>query len=470
MNVLFSSLLALSLAFAAMPAVAAGEPHDLTPAAVAPSEGTDEDEVYEEAPRPAIHVGQMTKPNTDNFGILPEGQNGMPQGVWQNDSRATDDFLLYQLRTGIANETIRTLLIKVLTLQSPPPPGPSSNDWFTVRLSALSGLGQDGKIVEMLQSVPRSIITQNMLRQQTELELAQGNYDAACKKAAAASTSDPAAALFWQKLMILCQLHNGKSEQAAVGLDALHETDSSDTFFQEAVQHVIDKNVQIKNLPKTITLFDFALLKMGNATERLKDRIETVPSVAVKYLAQDTTIDEKLREKAVARAQQMGILPVPDSNKPPETPFSRPVESDVITLVSSLGAGDRKATDADNAVIARLALDDTGVLDCRRIQRLLTLMQVFGYTVPDAIWEKLFVHKNRFDGEAPPAIWVDHITQAAQANRKGEVILLAALIMGVSDADKVNDLALLPVVKALKQVGFEKEARQIAYSAVKMYH
>jgi hypothetical protein len=97
-------------------------------------------------------------------------------------------------------------------------------------------------------------------------------------------------------------------------------------------------------------------------------------------------------------------------------------------------------------------------------------MQVFGYTVPDAIWEKLFVHKNRFDGESPPAIWVDRITQAAQANRKGEVILLAALITGVSDVDKVNDLALLPVVKALKQVGFEKEARQIAYSAVKMYH
>jgi len=181
-------------------------------------------------------------------------------------------------------------------------------------------------------------------------------------------------------------------------------------------------------------------------------------------------VEVKLREKATARAQQIGIMPVPESNRPPEQPFAKTLASDVSTLVTALGSGNKQANDADNAVIARLSLDDAGISDSRRVEKLLTLMQLFGYKVPDATWQKLFAHKNRFDGEVPPAILIDKINQAALAGRKGEVILLAALITDGNEVDKASEIALIPVITALKMVGFEKEARVVAYDAVKAYH
>lgn len=449
-------------------------PHDLSSSPAAQDDNTadsDSDVSYEIKPPAAVSMGKIGSVSTDSFGTLSEGQGGLPDSVWKNDDRAMDEFLLGQIHSGVTNDTLRDLVIKLLMTQSDPPPGNSANDWFTLRLNALAGLGQDAKVVEMLQSIPQSLITQNMLQFQATLEMAHGDYDKVCKSIPAASASaDAVQAVFWQKLTIACKAHDGKRDESSVGLDMLRETDAGDSFFQEAIAHMNDKNIPIRSLPKKISLLDFALIRLGGATEMLKDKMDALPAIAIKYLAEDPHVDITLREKATARAQQMGILPVTDNNRPPEQPMARPVASDVVTLVAALGEGNKEAGDADNAVIARLALDQTGITDSRRIEKLLTLMQLFGYKVPNDIWQKLFAHKNRFDGDTPPAILVDWLSQAAAANRKGEVILLAALIAGGNDMDRVSDLALVPVVKALKAEGFEKEARTIAYDAVKNYH
>ena len=209
------------------------------------------------------------------------------------------------------------------------------------------------------------------------------------------------------------------------------------------------------------------LLRLAADTERLKDRIEAFPPVAVKYLAQDDKLDVKLREKATGRAQQLGIIPVGDGNKTPEPAFARPLASDVATLVTALGSGN-PANDADNAVIARLALDETGIQDARRIQRLLSIMEPFGYKVAPQIWQKLLVHPERFDGEMPAASLVSRINDAAANGRRGEVIVLAGLIAN-GDLERASDLGVVPVVRALLASGFEKEARKVAFAAVKSY-
>lgn len=96
-------------------------------------------------------------------------------------------------------------------------------------------------------------------------------------------------------------------------------------------------------------------------------------------------------------------------------------------------------------------------------------MEPFGYQVPPEVWDKLFVHRERYDGELPPASLVSRMTDAANAGRRGEVIILAALVAGGGDLEHASDLVLLPVVKALMAAGFEKEARDLVYAAVKSY-
>ncbi|MEI6730246.1 MAG: hypothetical protein WCL30_03220, partial [Pseudomonadota bacterium] len=162
------------------------------------------------------------------------------------------------------------------------------------------------------------------------------------------------------------------------------------------------------------------------------------------------------------------LLPAKDVNKTPEPPFAKNVASDVSSLVTAFATGN-PPNDADNIVIARLAIDDATIQDARRIQRLLTLMQVFGYKVSDDVWQKIFARKNRYEGDAPAAFLVDKLLDAAANDRKAEVIILAAIIADGNESDKIGDLALLPILKSLKQAGFEKEARTIAINAVKRY-
>ncbi|MEI7669501.1 MAG: hypothetical protein WCJ33_05420, partial [Pseudomonadota bacterium] len=168
-----------------------------------------------------------------------------------------------------------------------------------------------------------------------------------------------------------------------------------------------------------------------------------------------------------AKALQLGIIPKNDV-KNPEQPFAKTLASDVASLVKTFGTGN-PPSEADMAIIKRLDIKNIGINDGRRITRLLSLMEIFGYKIPHEIWYGLLKHKNRFDGEVPPAFLIDMLNKAVAENRKAEIILLSSLLANGNDSDKMSDLVLIPVVNALKTSGLAKEARDIAYKAVANY-
>jgi hypothetical protein len=457
-----SSLLFI-LAFGCSAAVASVEvtPHEISP----PLDKMEADGVGYEEPAPvAVSAAPLAKPSADDFGTLTEASAGLPTSVWQLDSRAEDDFLLAQINSGIANDTLRDLLARLLMLQAPLPPGTSGSDWLLERVTALADTGQDDKVLEMIAALPASIVKPQLTALQTEIQLAHADYDIACRHAA---PDTHVTDVFWQKLNVLCEARLGKHDEAMVGLDVLHESDADDLFFQEAVRHMMDKNIPIKSMPKKFSLLDFAMLRLAGETDKLRDKIDTLPPIAIKYLAKDATVDIKLREKATAAGQQMGLIAGAEG-KLPEPAFAKPLASDVTTLVAALESG-APPTDTQNAVIAKLAIDNVDIQDSRRLQRLLGIMELFGYKVPSDVWRKLSVHKNRFDGEVPTTMLLDRFTQARIANRKAEIILLSALITGSNELYKTSDMVLIPVVAALKSAGFEKEARAVAVASVKGY-
>lgn len=424
---------------------------------------------YTEKPETPVQETPLPKPPVDSFGTLEASNGGLPATIWAGSSRDTLDFPMSQINTGITNDTLRNLLVKLLMTQAQPPQGRADINWLALRVSVLLNIGQDDKVLEIIAALPPSIASQHMLQLQTELELARGDIDKGCAERRPDTTQlDEKSALFWQKLNILCRAHGGKPEEASLGLDVLNETNSSTPLFAEEIHRINDRNYTMSALPKKLSLLDFAVMRVAGDTDRLKDHLDALPTIAVKYLAEDNSADMKLREKATTKALQLGLLPSSDAGKLPEQPFAKALESDITTLVTALGSGN-PVNDADNAVITRLALGEAGIQDSRRIERLLSLMQIFGYKVPESTWEKLFDYKGRFDGDVPPAIWLDELYQASAASRKGEVIVLSALMLGSNDTDKISDLILIPVVKALKTVGFEKEAREIAYAAIKNY-
>jgi hypothetical protein len=451
---------------------AASEPRELAPALPAHESDLNDPENGEDAPKPSISVASVDKLSIAGMGPLEDGHGGLSSSIWKGSSKEPANSLLELNHTGIANDTLLSLTTRLLMTQATPPAG-VNDDWFLARVNMLVALGQDEKAEQMIATLPSSMITEGLKELHAELLLIRGETNTACALVAAGlenHTAGDQALLFWKKLSIICTAVAGKHDEAMIGLDVLHEqTPHDDLFFHEAIRKIGDKTIVIKSLPKKWSLFDIALLRLSGDSEKLKDKVDSLPPVALKYLAIDNSLDIKLREKFNTRTLQLGITPVKEANKLQEQPFSKPLASDVTTLIASLTAA-KPVNDADNAVIARLALDEgASIQDSRRVQRLLTLMEPFGYKVPTSVWQKLFTRKNRFDGEAPASMLIERLHEASLADRKGEVILLSGLIMAEIDADKASDLALLPVIKALKTAGFEKEARGIAVSAVKSY-
>ena len=425
---------------------------------------------YEEKPSPAISVGNVEKPSLDSFGLIDSKNGGFPETIWNGSSKNTSEELLQSLTSGVANETIHSLLTKLLLSKANAPAGESKNDWFSIRVATLITIGEDDKAAQMLAITPQSLKTQTLAQLEVQLKLLRGEYDNVCSQPkfdiATLNNND---ALFWQKINIICQIKAGKQDEAMVGLDVLHEAhQADDSFFQDEIRKISDKNFPAKHTPNKLSLLDVSLLRIAGDVERFKDKLDAFPPVAFKYLATDAGLDIKLKERFENKAIAVGVLPAKEGTKTPEQPFAKNIASDITTLVNAFGSGN-PINESDNGIIARIAVDEISITDSRRIQRLLSLMQEFGYKVPASTWGKLFTKKTRFDGEVPPAIWVEKLNDAVIAGRKADVIILTALIADGGDVDKIGDLALLPIVKSLKSAGFEKEAHQIAYSAVKSY-
>jgi len=372
------------------------------------------------------------------------------------------DFLLSLLNSAIPNTTLKSLVVELLAS----PAGTSQATWLERRADSLVALGQEAKLRQWLATIPATQATPHLKNLPVEIELARGNVDSICQQSQ--KENHASTDMFWQQINILCLAKNGKSDDAILALEIMNESGGVTPFFQEAIIHINQKAIPIKNIPSPLSLFDFAVLRMAGETDRLKEKFDTLPAFAIKFLSEDASIDVKLRERATLKAQQLGLIETKTEPKPGEQPFARNVAGEVVSLVKILEAGNAP-NPADNAVIARLDVKNASVNDNRRIEKLLALMELFGYTVPKETWITLTHTKNRFDGDSPPAFLLTLLEQALTEHHKAEVIVCAALLFNGNESDKVSDLVLIPVVRAIKAIGLEKEARAVAFSAVHNY-
>lgn len=96
---------------------------------------------------------------------------------------------------------------------------------------------------------------------------------------------------------------------------------------------------------------------------------------------------------------------------------------------------------------------------------LLSMLQLLGYAVTEQDWEALLTQPLPLSlGRSNHALEVNLIA-AAQKKRLGETILLSLLALGEEGPEKVSTTSLVAVATALRAVGLESEARQLALEA-----
>ena len=99
-----------------------------------------------------------------------------------------------------------------------------------------------------------------------------------------------------------------------------------------------------------------------------------------------------------------------------------------------------------------------------RAARLLGLLAAVGEAVPASAWQGLYAGAGGEPAAMPSeASW--HGLAAAAEGRRGETVLLALVAVGAAAPGSANPIAIDQVIKSLREVGLEREARQLAIEA-----
>jgi hypothetical protein len=97
---------------------------------------------------------------------------------------------------------------------------------------------------------------------------------------------------------------------------------------------------------------------------------------------------------------------------------------------------------------------------------LVGLLAALGREVPPPVWEKVYAASPAGAAAAPSQAYLQALGAAATAGRLGETVLLSLLNLGPGGPAAAHPLVLGEAVAALRRVGLEAEARQVALEAV----
>ncbi len=96
---------------------------------------------------------------------------------------------------------------------------------------------------------------------------------------------------------------------------------------------------------------------------------------------------------------------------------------------------------------------------------LLSLLEVFGYAVSEENWRDLLLMNTGPVSAESSHTLERNLISSASAGRKGETIALALQALGQAGPEGVTTTTLIAVTSALKAIGLEKEARNLAVEA-----
>ena len=106
----------------------------------------------------------------------------------------------------------------------------------------------------------------------------------------------------------------------------------------------------------------------------------------------------------------------------------------------------------------------------KRASRLLVLLSAMGIESREGAWKNIISSSNIFEKENIPATALRYqLRDAAKNNRVAEVVSISLIMLGSEGPSKSGLVALNAVIRALREIGLEKDARAIAIEAAIAY-
>jgi hypothetical protein len=255
-----------------------------------------------------VEVGTLGSVTPDYGGTLEEGGGGFPLDMWKGTDRALVERLLPQLPAAPSSPAMRDLARRLLLTNAEAPAGKATVDLFGVRADRLAAMGLFSDAAALLALQPASGVDPTSARLRINAQLLAGDVDGACKtvddtRKAASADAD------WQETQVFCQLRSGKADQAALGIEILHDQNrSDDAFFKLAQAMGGDKSATLASLPNPSPL-DLAMLQAAGLPLP-PDAAQASDPAVLATVAQDNAVDPAIRLAAAEQAAAAGALPI----------------------------------------------------------------------------------------------------------------------------------------------------------------
>jgi hypothetical protein len=135
-----------------------------------------------------------------------------------------------------------------------------------------------------------------------------------------------------------------------------------------------------------------------------------------------------------------------------------------LALIDVTDPGRRGGRPPSLAAIEELAV--RGRLSPETLHRLATVLDALDIDVPIGLWDAAGRTPQPATGYLPETGVLASLSQAAKRNDAGSTILLVMRTLGPAGPEGANLLALGDSVRALKRIGLEADARQLALEAL----
>ena len=195
---------------------------------------TQESDALESPAEGGIVVGALDAIDPDAAGILVEGIEPFPPGLWSGSRRPRIEALLPRLPAAAPSFAMRRLALALLTSPAQPPLGKGEAGALALaRAERLAAMGARDTALALLDRAGPPGGAEVAARIGNDRLLAALDYDAACQPVR--SKAGPGDG-YWRRVRVLCQAQAGLIEAATLGLELLHETDAPpDPAFDDTI-------------------------------------------------------------------------------------------------------------------------------------------------------------------------------------------------------------------------------------------
>ena len=258
----------------------------------------------------SIEVEGLQAVDPDSVGTLGPENGGFGADMWSGTSRQFIKTLLSRIPARIESPTLRDLARRLLLSTARVPLAEkrltSRTSLLAQRIERLRAIGLVDDARSLLAAAPSRLRAAVLLRLSIRQMIIDGNYPGAC--AEAMRDARRRADADWQRLVIFCQLQDGKTEAALFGANILAEMPGFDdpTFLALVDRLGGADGVKITSIqrptPLHLAMFEQAKLPLPD------DVAKTDSPVVLQLVALRDDVGEAVRLRAAERAAVRGAL------------------------------------------------------------------------------------------------------------------------------------------------------------------